>query len=198
LGTAPLILEGFVPFQRELSILSVRGQDGECVFYPLVENHHREGILRMSLAPAPNITAELQNLSQDYARRVLDALDYVGLVAIELFQLGDVLIANEMAPRVHNSGHWTIEGAVTSQFENHNRAILGLPLGATQARGYSAMFNFIGTLPDLPALLQIPDAHLHLYDKAPRAGRKLGHITILANDESTRNLRVEQIKEWVK
>lgn len=186
LNNSILILEQFISFTREVSILSVRGQDDECVFYPLVENHHREGILRLSLAPAPNTTPPLQALAQDYARRVLDTLDYVGVLAIEFFQVGETLIANEMAPRVHNSGHWTIEGAVTSQFENHARAIMGLPLGSTTARGFSAMLNLIGTLPDENVLLQIPDAHLHLYDKAPRAGRKLGHVTIVANNETAR------------
>src|SRR5262249_20915139 len=118
----PLILESFVAFDRELSLIAVRGLDGKSVFYPLVENHHREGILRKTIAPAPNTTHKLQNLATSYAQRILDALNYVGVLAIEFFQVGDQLLANEMAPRVHNSGHWTIEGAVTSQFENHVRA----------------------------------------------------------------------------
>lgn len=180
-----LILEPFVLFDRELSILAVRGTDGDSACYPLVENHHREGILRKSIAPAPDIAPQLQDLAQDYVRRVLDALGYVGVLAIELFQVRDQLLANEIAPRVHNSGHWTIEGAATSQFENHVRAILGLPLGSTKARCHSVMLNFIGALPDTSALLQIPDARLHLYDKAPRAGRKLGHVTLVANDAQT-------------
>ena len=119
LKSESLILEQFVDFTREVSILAARGQDGECVFYPLVENHHRDGILRLSLAPL--LSTKLQNLAQVYAQRVLDALSYVGVLAIEFFQVGDELLANEMAPRVHNSGHWTMEGAVTSQFENHAR-----------------------------------------------------------------------------
>ena len=142
------ILEGFVAFQRELAILAVRGRDGDCRFYPLVENHHREGILRLSLAPAPDVTPALQALAEGNARRLLDALDYVGMLAVEFFEHEGQLIANEIAPRVHNSGHWTIEGAETSQFENHLRAVVGLPLGATESRGYSAMVNLIGTLPD--------------------------------------------------
>jgi 5-(carboxyamino)imidazole ribonucleotide synthase len=212
-----LILEQFVEFTREVSILAVRGQGGECVFYPLVENFHRDGILRLSLAPARfrakgvthdvigeteisamnRIATPLRNdkYAQQYAQRVLDALNYVGVMAIEFFQVGDELLANEMAPRVHNSGHWTIEGAVTSQFENHARAILNLPLGSTETRGFSAMVNLIGELPDINALLKIPDAHVHLYDKAPRAGRKLGHVTFVAENEKTRDERLE-IGDW--
>lgn len=178
LGGTALILEELVHFDRELSILAVRGQDGAIVFYPLVENHHRDGILRLSLAPAPNLTADLQARAEHYASHILMALNYVGVLAIELFQAGGALLANEMAPRVHNSGHWTIEGAETSQFANHLRAILGLPLGSTAPRGCSAMLNLIGSLPDPPVLLTIPDAHLHLYGKAPRTGRKLGHVTL--------------------
>jgi 5-(carboxyamino)imidazole ribonucleotide synthase len=194
LDGVPLILEQFIGFAREVSMLAARGQDGACVFYPLVENHHREGILRLSLAPAPNTNDALQALAQSYAQRVLGALHYVGVLAIEMFQVGDALLANEMAPRVHNSGHWSIEGAVTSQFENHARAILNLPLGSTQTRGHCAMVNFIGELPDMQALLQIPDAHVHLYDKAPRAGRKLGHVTVLAGDEKTRDERLRRVQ----
>jgi 5-(carboxyamino)imidazole ribonucleotide synthase len=180
LGGVPLLLEGVVAFERELSLLAVRGRDGAATFYPLVENHHRGGQLRVSLAPAPDLTEELQAQAVGYARRVLEALDYVGVLAIELFQQGERLIANEMAPRVHNSGHWTIEGAETSQFENHLRAILGLPLGSTAVLGPCAMLNLIGTLPEARAVLSVPGAHLHLYGKSPRPGRKLGHITVRA------------------
>jgi 5-(carboxyamino)imidazole ribonucleotide synthase len=180
LGAAPLILEGFVRFDRELSILAARGQDGATVCYPLVENLHADGILRRSAAPAPGVSPTLQAVAEGHARRVLETLDYVGVLAIELFQVGDRLLANEMAPRVHNSGHWTIEGAETSQFENHLRAVAGLPLGGTAPRGASVMLNLIGTLPDTAAILAIPGAHLHLYGKAPRPGRKLGHVTLCA------------------
>jgi 5-(carboxyamino)imidazole ribonucleotide synthase len=155
------------------------------IYYPLVENHHAEGILRLSLAPAPNLTPELENLARDYATRTLEALGYVGVLAIELFQQGEQLIANEMAPRVHNSGHWTIEGAETSQFENHLRAILGLPLGRTEARGPCAMLNIIGQPPDRRAVLAHPGAHLHWYGKKPRPGRKTGHITLRADTMDT-------------
>ena len=178
-----LILESFVPFDREVSLLSVRGRDGSTAFYPLIENYHHEGILRRSIAPAPSTSPALQAQAEEYGRQVLEALDYVGVLAIEFFQQGGRLLANEMAPRVHNSGHWTIEGAETSQFENHLRAVLGLPLGATAPRGHAVMLNLIGKIPDLAAVLASPSAHLHLYAKEPRPGRKLGHITLRGDDE---------------
>jgi 5-(carboxyamino)imidazole ribonucleotide synthase len=177
----PFLLERLVPFTRELSVLAVRGRDGETAAYPLVENHHRGGILRLSLAPAPQLDRAIQNAAEDAARRVFDALQYVGVLAIEFFEHEGRLLANEMAPRVHNSGHWSIEGAVTSQFENHLRAVVGLPLGSTSAIGCSAMLNLIGDLPDSAELLAVRDAHLHLYGKSARAGRKLGHVTLRAS-----------------
>jgi len=182
LGGAALLVEAFVPFERELSILGVRGTSGECAFYPLVENHHPGGILRLSLAPAPGLGPGLQARAEALARAALEALGHEGVMAIELFQSGEALIANEIAPRVHNSGHWTIEGAATSQFENHLRAIAGRPLGPTTARGHAAMVNLIGVIPDdLDALAaRSPDVHVHRYDKRPRPGRKLGHVTICA------------------
>jgi 5-(carboxyamino)imidazole ribonucleotide synthase len=181
-GGVSSILEQLVAFDRELSVLAVRGRAGETTVYPLVENHHREGILRRSVAPAPGVTWELHELARGYAAGVLDELAYVGVLAIELFQVGDTLLANEMAPRVHNSGHWTIEGAETSQFENHLRAILGLPLGEAAARGASEMRNLIGALPDRADVLAVPGAHLHRYGKAERPDRKVGHVTVCARD----------------
>ncbi len=178
LPKVPLILEKFVPFTRELSVLAARSRSGEIAIYPLVENHHREGILRLSIAPAPNVEPATQKAAEDAARRVLEELKYVGVLAIELFEHDGKIMANEMAPRVHNSGHWTIEGAVTSQFENHLRAVMGLPLGSTAATGCSAMLNLIGELPETRDVLQVPNAHLHLYGKSPRPGRKLGHVTV--------------------
>jgi 5-(carboxyamino)imidazole ribonucleotide synthase len=180
IGEAAYVLERMVAFSRELSILAVRSRTGEIVFYPPVENHHREGILRLSLAPAPLLDGKTQAAVEDIARRVLEALDYVGVLAIELFECDGKLLANEMAPRVHNSGHWTIEGAITSQFENHLRAVCGYPLGSTVAMGHSAMLNLIGEVPNPAEVLRIPDAHLHLYGKSPRPGRKLGHVTLHA------------------
>ncbi|WP_457668651.1 5-(carboxyamino)imidazole ribonucleotide synthase [Thiolapillus sp.] len=174
-GQVPCVLEGFVDFDREVSVIAVRSVSGELAFYPLAENVHRDGILRLSTCLHGD---SHQPLAEDYARRVLERLDYVGVLAIEFFQVGEHLLANEMAPRVHNSGHWTIEGAQTSQFENHLRAILDLPLGSTKPMGHAAMVNLIGDLPDTKALLGLENVHLHLYGKAPRPGRKIGHITV--------------------
>jgi 5-(carboxyamino)imidazole ribonucleotide synthase len=194
LGDVPLLLEGFITFGRELSIIGVRDQHGNTVFYPLAENTHQDGILVRSLAPAPDVPGSLQNRAEIYAMQVMDTLDYVGTLAIELFQAGERLLANEMAPRVHNSGHWTIEGTETSQFENHIRAVAGLPLGSTFPIGSSAMVNIIGTLPDAARLLDIPGAHLHLYGKAPRPGRKLGHVTLRANEPETVAARLRELE----
>jgi 5-(carboxyamino)imidazole ribonucleotide synthase len=179
--STPFLLERLVPFTRELSILAVRGRTGETAVYPLVENHHRAGILRLSLAPAPQLDRAVQLAAEDAAHRLFDALQYVGVLAIEFFEHEGRLLANEMAPRVHNSGHWTIEGAITSQFENHLRAVVGLPLGSTSAIGCSAMLNLIGDVPDSAEVLAVRDAHLHLYGKSPRPGRKLGHVTLRAS-----------------
>jgi 5-(carboxyamino)imidazole ribonucleotide synthase len=176
-----LILEAFVPFERELSVLAVRGRNGEFRTWPLTRNWHVDGVLSMSLAPAPDIEL-LQQRATDLARTLAERLDYVGVFALELFVRDGDLLGNEMAPRVHNSGHWTIEGAHTSQFENHVRAVLGLPLGDTGARGLSAMFNWIGDLPDASPVLQATDAHWHDYGKQSRAGRKVGHATACAPD----------------
>ncbi len=194
LGSAPLILEQFVPFDRELSILAARSTAGQIACYPLVENHHHEGILRLSIAPAPGLDEQTQHLAHEYARRVLERLDYAGVLAIEFFQYGAQLLANEMAPRVHNSGHWTIEGARTSQFENHLRAILGWPLGDTGAVGHCAMLNIIGDLPPVAAALSVPGARLHLYGKSPRPGRKLGHITLVEPSEEALRVRADLVR----
>lgn len=205
LGRKGIIAEGFVKFDRELSCIAVRGIDGATFFYPLVENFHHEGILRLSLAPAQVHATDLNLQASAQVGRILQALDYVGILAVEFFEKEGKLIANEMAPRVHNSGHWTIEGAETSQFENHIRAVAGLPLGDPKPRGFSAMINIIGSMPDAAKVLQIPGAHLHDYGKEPRAGRKLGHLTIRANslEELNRTLQenlnllpLETAKQW--
>ena len=175
-GTVPgHVLEERVEFERELSLLAVRGRDGDTRFWPLVENVHDDGILRTSRAPARDAP---QAEAEDYGARLLDELGYVGVLALELFDLGSTLLANELAPRVHNTGHWTIEGSATSQFENHLRAVLGLPLGSTESRA-SFMANLIGSVPPAADVLRIPGAHLHLYGKEPRPGRKLGHVTLV-------------------
>ncbi len=198
IADAGLILEGFVAFDREVSQIAVRGRTGELTYYPLVENHHAGGLLRRSLAPAPNMTPALEQLARNYARHVLERLDYTGVLAIEFFQQGERLIANEMAPRVHNSGHWTIEGAQTSQFENHLRAVLGLPLGSTEARSPSAMLNIIGEAPPLASLLVVSGAHVHLYGKKPRPGRKIGHVTICAAAMDEVRRRVEEVSGMLR
>lgn len=192
LGGVPLILERFIAFERELSVLAVRGRDGATAFYPLVENQHAAGILRLSQAPV-NLPG-LQSAAEEYAQRIIQHLNYVGLLAIEFFEKDGQLLANEMAPRVHNSGHWTIEGAGTSQFENHLRAILGWPLGPTQMRGHAAMLNLIGELPSVSQILAIPNAHLHLYGKAARPGRKLGHITLCEPDKTELSHKLNRLK----
>ncbi len=174
----PAVVEGFVKFSREVSIVAVRSVSGELAFYPLSENVHKDGILRVSESSCCDA---MQAKAEDYATRLMKALDYVGVLALELFEVDGELVANEFAPRVHNSGHWTIEGAETSQFENHLRAILDLPLGSTAAVGHVAMVNFIGGKPENEEVLKIPNAHLHLYAKAPRKGRKIAHATIRTN-----------------
>lgn len=186
----PAIVEAFVPFERELSVLAVRGRTGETVFYPLAENCHRDGILRLSLSRPDD---PLQTRAQAYAQQLLDELSYVGVLALELFQAGEELLVNEFAPRVHNSGHWTIEGAETSQFENHHRAILGWPLGSTAATGYAAMVNFIGAIPDTAQVLSQAQVHLHVYGKLPRAGRKVGHATIHADDPHVLQTAIDKL-----
>jgi 5-(carboxyamino)imidazole ribonucleotide synthase len=194
LGSVPCILEQVVPFDRELSILAVRGRGGELRTYPLVENRHAGGILRWSTAPAPNVQPPLQQRADALARTVADALGYVGVLAIELFQVGDHLLANEMAPRVHNSGHFTIEGAATSQFENHLRAVVGWPLGDTAVRLPSACVNLLGRAPEVPELLAVEGARVHLYGKAPKPGRKVGHVTLSGPDEAAVRTRLEQVR----
>jgi 5-(carboxyamino)imidazole ribonucleotide synthase len=190
------ILEKFVPFTRELSVIAVRARTGETAVYPLVENHHRGGILRLSLAPAPHLDPAIQRAAEQAARAVFDELQYVGVLAIEFFEQGGKLLANEMAPRVHNSGHWTIEGALTSQFENHLRAVVGLPLGSTLAIGCSAMLNLIGETPEAAEVLAIRDAHLHLYGKSARAGRKLGHVTLRASSSEQLASRLAELSSF--
>ena len=198
LGGMPLILERFVPFQRELSVIAVRSTAGEAVCWPLVENHHHDGVLRLSLAPALGLSPALQARGEEIAALLATALDHVGVLTVELFEHDGELLVNELAPRVHNSGHWTIEGAETSQFENHLRAVLGWPLGSTAVRGSAAMVNCIGALPDRDAILAIPGAHLHDYGKTPRRGRKVGHVTVTAPDDASRAERVERVQAVVR
>ena len=179
-GKVGLILEAFVAFERELSVVAVRGRDGAFRAWPLTENWHRDGILSASMAPAAGVAA-LMAQALDHARELAEALEYVGVFALELFVRDGELLANEMAPRVHNSGHWTLEGAETSQFENHLRAVLGLPLGNTAALGSSVMLNWVGAMPAAAPVLASPAGHWHDYGKSPRPGRKVGHATLRAD-----------------
>jgi 5-(carboxyamino)imidazole ribonucleotide synthase len=178
--TVGLIVEAFIPFERELSVVAVRGRDGEFRTWPLTENWHVDGVLSASLAPA-TVDATLAKTAYEYAKKLAESLDYVGVFALELFYRDGQLLANEMAPRVHNSGHWTIEGAETSQFQNHLRAVLGLPLGSTQTLGHACMLNWIGQMPASTAMLSESGGHWHDYGKQPRAGRKVGHATLRAD-----------------
>jgi len=176
-----LILEGFVAFEREVSVVAVRGLDGEFRAWPVTGNWHVDGVLSASVAPARLAPAQY-DAAIGYAQALAEHLDYVGVFALELFCRGDELLANEMAPRVHNSGHWTLEGSETSQFENHLRAVLGLPLGDTRMLGHACMLNWIGEMPEADAVLAQPGGHWHDYGKQPREGRKVGHATLRDDD----------------
>lgn len=186
LGQHPLIVEKMIPFQRELSLIAVRAVDGSMAVWPLVENEHRDGILHKTIAPAARISEEIKNEAENAIHTTMEALGHIGVLTIEFFEVDGKLLANEMAPRVHNSGHWTIEGSVCSQFENHVRAVAGLPLGACSLRSPSVMINCIGEMPPPADVTQIPGAHLHDYNKSPRAGRKVGHVTVCDEIKSDR------------
>jgi len=194
LGGVPLIVEELIPFERELSVLAVRGLDGETACYPLVETEHAGGVLRACRAPAPWLDEDREEDASAFAARLLTDLDYVGVLALELFDFDDRLLANECAPRVHNSGHWTIEGSMTSQFENHLRAVLGWPLGKTTGRGHSGMVNLLGSMPDPERILAIEGAHLHDYRKAAHPGRKVGHVTVDADTAEGRDHRLAAVR----
>ncbi len=177
-ASAPCVLESFIGFTRELSVVAVRTQTGHVATYPVTENIHADGILRASLAPA----AGRPPAAADIAVRICEALDHVGALCVELFDTPAGLLVNEIAPRVHNSAHWTIDATPASQFENHARAVVGMELGDTGATTPAVMLNLIGALPDATAVSAIdPDARLHLYDKAPRPGRKVGHLTLVGD-----------------
>ncbi len=203
LGGRESILEKFVHFNRELSIIAVRDYNKQIIFYPVVQNFHARGVLRLTIAPAPNITDLLQKQAEDIAKKIMEKLDYVGVICVEMFQCGNRLLANEIAPRVHNSGHWTIEGSKTSQFTNHLLAITGQPLGSTEVNGCWAMVNMIGR--DDPTNPQyvvdkeqvkdlIPDANYHWYAKGLRP-TKLGHITLRAPNYGELVKKIELLRE---
>jgi 5-(carboxyamino)imidazole ribonucleotide synthase len=192
LAGQPLVYERVVRFTREVSLVAARGRDGEVACYPLAENEHAGGILAVTRAPWSD--ARLQRAAERNHRRLFRALGYVGVLAVEYFVERGRLVANEMAPRVHNSGHWTIEGAETSQFENHVRAIAGLPLGGTRPRGHAAMVNVIGAKPRAADLLATPGLHWHDYAKSPRPGRKLGHVTVVTGSRRRRDRVARQLR----
>jgi 5-(carboxyamino)imidazole ribonucleotide synthase len=193
LGSVPLLYEEWVPFDCEVSIIGARSVSGEIAIYPLCGNVHGAGILRLTRAPYG--ARSWQQRAACYLQRVLRHFRYTGILTVEFFVREGRLIANELAPRVHNSGHWTIEGAVTSQFENHLRAILDLPLGATQPRGFSAMINLIGRLPPRARLLAMRGVHLHDYGKRARQGRKVGHCTVVEPTAARRDARARRLLE---
>jgi 5-(carboxyamino)imidazole ribonucleotide synthase len=176
---APLLVEGFVPFSRELSVIATRDQQGAIAYYPLSFNVHINGILHRSEIPAPELPQSVRELATSAITKVLNKLQYVGTLAIELFEVRGEILANEMAPRVHNSGHATIEGVSTCQFSNHIRAITGDNLGTTEPISRTVMYNIIGKIPDTSKVATLPNFHLHLYNKSERSGRKLGHITLI-------------------
>jgi 5-(carboxyamino)imidazole ribonucleotide synthase len=196
LGGQPLLFEEYVPFDLEVSAIGARGHDGAEAIYPLSRNWHQHGILRLTMAPW--VDARLERQARRHLRAVLAELDYVGVLAIEFFVRKGRLYANELAPRVHNSGHWTIEGSETSQFENHVRAVAGLPLGSVAPLGHSAMINLIGRMPPRPELLAVPGLHLHDYGKHPRPGRKLGHLTLVAARAGERNRRARALLKMLE
>lgn len=197
IGNRPLIVEAFVNFSRELSIIAVRSASDEIKVYPLAENDHHEGILRFSTAPAPKVDEVVAKQAYSYIRDLIHELDHVGVLTLELFETPEGLVANEMAPRVHNSGHWSIEGAPCSQFENHLRAVCDLPLGETEALSPTCMINIIGEKGDINAILNLPYAHVHLYGKEERKGRKLGHITVRADSYEELSWRIKNVVSFL-
>lgn len=196
-GPRELIVESFVNFKRELSIIAVRSINDDMKVYPLTENDHHEGILRYSFAPAEKVASDIAEQAKTYIKELMHELGHVGILTLELFETETGLIANEMAPRVHNSGHWTIEGCVCSQFENHLRAINGMPLGSTDAIRPTCMINIISEKGDIAEIMALPYAHVHLYGKEERIGRKLGHITVQADSVEELKWRVKNIASFL-
>ena len=193
LGPVDLIAEQWVSFDFEVSAIGARSVAGDVVVYPLTENRHADGILRESRAPVDQ--PALATLAEDYMSRLLHQLDYVGVLALELFVVGDRLLANEFAPRVHNSGHWTIEGVAASQFRNHILAVTGRKLEPPTLHGHAGMLNLIG---EMPPVGKLPGGgQLHDYGKDPRPGRKLGHITVVADSAIERDRQLAEIVDFV-
>lgn len=195
LQAVPLVAEKMMQFDRELSLIGARTESGDVTFYPLVENRHHQGQLHLTVAPAPQITDALQTQAETAFTKLADALNYVGVLAVEFFQIGEQLLVNEIAPRVHNSGHWTMQGADTCQFENHMRAVCNLPIGNTATYASSAMVNIIGVGSFSRDMLGIPCCHLHWYGKESRPKRKLGHFNLNAENYSQLAARLESLTQ---
>jgi len=197
LEKVPLIAERMMQFDREISLLGARNKDGQVACFSLAENLHHEGQLHVSVAPITKLTDALQQKAIDIFKTLATSMDYVGVLAVELFQCGDELYVNEIAPRVHNSGHWTQQGCSTSQFEQHIRAVLGLPLGSTELIGVSAMVNVIGCSTINLDLIGIPNTHLHWYGKEVRVKRKMGHINVIASSHANLGAKLKQLLKFV-
>jgi 5-(carboxyamino)imidazole ribonucleotide synthase len=193
----PLIAERCIKFDREVSLIGVTDKNGNHSYYPLTENHHADGQLVLSIGPAPKLSLELQQLAQSVHQKIADKLNYCGVLAIEFFQVGERLLVNEIAPRVHNSGHWTQQGSVTSQFENHIRAVAGYPLGSTKTISSVAMINYVGNDKPKADLFRVPNVHLHWYDKSLRPKRKMGHINVVADRPEQLLKLVDQVKGFI-
>ena len=195
IGNRELIAEAFVPFIREISVIGCRAENGDIKVWPITENIHHEGILRYSLYPAHGFSTEKQAIAERYIEQIANSLDYVGTITLELFETEDNLIANEVAPRVHNSGHWSIEGAKTSQFRNHMLATTGQPITDTDSCFPAvAMINVISDETPTSAAMGMKDTYIHSYGKEARPARKLGHVTITAQDCNERNAKISQLE----
>ena len=197
LNKVPLVVEKMLSFDRELSLVAMRSNKGEIAYYPLAENLHHHGQLHVSIAPAPKIDENLIQQAQSIFNKLAQSLDYVGVLAIEFFQIGEQLLVNEIAPRVHNSGHWTMQGADTCQFENHLRAVRGLPLGSTKVTSPTAMINIIGCKDFARDMLSIPGCHLHWYGKTPRKKRKMGHFNLCADNYAELGKTMQALAEYL-
>ena len=197
LQKVPLIVEKMIDFDRELSLVAVRSSEGHIAYYPLAENLHHKGQLHVTIAPAPNVDSALNQQAQDIFNKLAESLDYVGVLSVEFFQIGQQLLVNEIAPRVHNSGHWTMQGADTCQFENHLRAVRGLPLGSTKVTSPTAMINIIGCKAFARDMLSIPGCHLHWYGKTSRKNRKMGHFNLCADNYTELGKTMQNLAEYL-
>lgn len=197
LKKVPLIAEKMLQFDRELSLVGTRSENGDFEFYPLVENRHHQGQLHLTIAPATHVSTSLNHQAQEAFKKLGDNLGYIGVLAVEFFQIGDKLLVNEIAPRVHNSGHWSMEGSDTCQFENHLRAVCNLPIGQTTTNCVTGMVNIIGVGQFSRDMLKIPGSHLHWYGKEPRAKRKLGHFNLTANSYQELGNRLDALTKYL-